>query len=298
MAEPIQPRESARGDAVEPAKTEVLTYDSTADQPTVVVETAPKKKRRRWLGWVIALGILLVLLVVGFFVGDAFAKQFATQYVRDQIIQVLHLDPDSDVEVDLGGGSVILQALAGGLNEVTIHANEITFGDITGDAQIVATGVPLDSSKPVDTLGIQVSVNEENVQKLRSFLSGIDLTSITLEDDVIRVGTEFQILVFAIPVSVDLLPTAQDGGINFDPRTIILGEEEISVDDLRASPEFRALAGDLLNSQQFCIAEFLPEALILDDVKVVGKELVLTINGDGTALADPGLSSNGVCPKK
>lgn len=298
MAEPIQPRESAPSDSVERAKTEVLTYDSTADQPTVVVEAAPKKKRRRWLGWVIALGILLVLLVVGFFVGDAFAKQFATKYVRDQIIEVLHLDPDSDVEVDLGGGSVILQALAGGLNEVTVHANEITFGDITGDARIVATGVPLDSSKPVDTLGIQVSVNEENVQKLRSFLSGIDLKSITLEDDVIRVSTEFQILVFAIPVSVDLLPTAQDGGINFDPRTIILGEEEISVDDLRGNPEFRALAGDLLNSQQFCIAEFLPQALVLDDVKVVGKELVLSINGDGTALADPGLSSNGVCPKK
>lgn len=283
MAEPIQPRDSAPVSAA--GETEVVVSPSPADPP-----------RRRWIGWVIAAGVLVILLVVGFFVGDAVAKQYATQYVREQIIQVLHLEPDSDVDVDLGGGSVILQALAGGLNEVTVHANEITFGDITGDARISATDVPLDSAKPVGTLGIVVSVDESNVQKLRSFLSGIDLKTISLEDDVIRVGTEFSLVFFTIPVSVDLLPTAKDGGINFDPRTIILGEQEISVDDLRASPEFRALAGDLLNSRQFCIAEYLPQALTLTDVEVAGTQLVLTINGDGTPLADPGLSTNGVCP--
>ena len=296
MAEPIQPRETADAVApVEPGSTEVAPSEVPAE-PTVVVEQPAPRRKRRWIGWVIAAGALVVLLVVGFFVGDSFAKQYATKYVRDQIIQVLNLDPASDVDVDLGGGSVILQALAGRLTEVTIHANEITFGDITGDAQIVATAVPLDSTQPVGTLDIVVDVNEENVQKLKSFLSGIDLKTITLEDDVIRVGTEFTLVFFTIPVSVDLLPTAQDGGINFDPRTIILGNEEISVDDLRASPEFRALAGDLLSSQQFCIAEYLPQALTLDGVKVAGDSLVLSIDGDGTALADPGLSTNGVCP--
>ena len=285
MAEPIQPRESA----------ETPTETDESGRDVVVVEEPAPRKRRRWIGWVIAAVILLIVLVIGFFVGDAFAKQYATQYVREQIIRVLHLEPDSDVDVDLGSGSVILQALAGGLNEVTIHANGITFGDITGDARITATGVPLDSAKPVDTLGIVVSVDEDNVQKLRSFLSGIDLKTISLEDDVIRVGTEFSLLFITLPVSVDLLPTSRDGGINFDPRTIILGEQEISVDDLRASPEFRALAGDLLNSRQFCVAEYLPKALTLTDVEVADKQLVLTINGDGTPLADPGLSTNGVC---
>jgi hypothetical protein len=200
------------------------------------------------------------------------------------------------VDVDLGTGSVLLQAARGALDEVNVDVAEITFGDITGSARLSATTVPLDGSKPVDTLGIVVTVSEENVKKLSGFLSGIDLTGIELENELIRISSEFDLFFFTIPVSVDLEPTAKDGGINFDPVTVLLGDEEISVADLRASPEFRALAGDLLNSQDFCVAGFLPEALTLVAVDIDGTDLVLGINGDGTALSDPGLSTLGTCP--
>lgn len=268
-------------------------------QPTVPierVEVPSKKKRRRWIGVLIALVILVVLLVVGFFVADAYAKTYAENYVRERIVEVLKLDPTSEVDVDLGSGSVLLQAASGALNQVDVHVDTITFGDISGEAQITATKVPLDSSKPVDTLGIQVTVSEDNVKKLSGFMSGIDLKSIDIENELIRIGTEFTVLFFTIPVSVDLNPTAKDGGINFDPVTILLGDEEISVADLRASPEFRALAGDLLASLDFCVASFLPRALTIDKVDIVGTDLVLGIDGDGTALSDPALSTLGTCP--
>jgi hypothetical protein len=243
---------------------------------------APKKKRRRWIGVVIAVVVLVILLVVG--------------YVRDRIIEVLKLDPASEVDVDLGGGSVLLQAARGALDEVNVQAEQVTFGDITGSARITATTVPLDSSKPVDQLGIVVTVSEANVQKLSSFMSGIDLKSIELKDELIRITTEFNLFLFVIPVSLDLEPSAKDGGISFDPVTVILGEEEISVEDLRRSAEFRALAGDLLNSRDFCVAGYLPRALTIDDVDVVGSNLVISIEGDGTALSDPALSALGTCP--
>ncbi len=41
--------------------------------------------------------------------------------------------------------------------------------------------------------------------------------------------------------------------------------------------------------------ELLPQALVLDDVKVVGTDLVVSVNGDGVALSDPGLSTMGTC---
>ena len=280
MAEPLQPTKP-----VEPV-------DTTVIEPVEI----PKRKRRRWIGVLIALAIVIVLLVVGFIIADAYAKAYAENYVRERIVEVLKLDPAAKVDVDLGSGSVLLQAARGGLDEVKVDVDAITFGDITGRAQITATQVPLDSSKPVDKLDIQVTVSEENVKKLSGFLSGIDLKSIELKDGLIRVATEFNLFVVKIPVALDLNPTAKDGGINFDPVTILLGDDEISVADLRNSPQFSSLAGDLLASRDFCVAGFLPQALSIDKVQVVGKNLVLGIDGDGTALSDPALSTLGTCP--
>ena len=280
MAEPLQPTKP-----VEPVETSVI-------EPVEI----PKRKRRRWIGVLIALAIVLVLLVVGFFIADAYAKAYAENYVRERIVEVLKLDPAAKVDVDLGSGSVLLQAARGGLDEVKVDVDAITFGDITGQAQITATQVPLDSSKPVDKLDIEVTVSEANVKKLSGFLSGIDLKSIELKDGLIRVATEFNLFVVKIPVALDLNPTAKDGGINFDPVTILLGDDEISVADLRNSPQFSSLAGDLLASRDFCVAGFLPQALSIDKVQVVGKNLVLGIDGDGTALSDPALSTLGTCP--
>jgi len=274
MAEPLQPTE------------------------TVVIEITdpPKRKRRRWIGVLIGLVVLAILLVVGFFIADAYAKTYAEGYVRERIIETLKLDPTAQVDVDLGTGSVLLQAVRGALDEVNVHVDTITFGEITGEAQIAATGVPLDSAQPLDTLDIRVTVDEDNVKKLSGNFSGIELTSIDLQNDLIRIGSEFKFLFIAIPVAVDLNPTAKDGGINFDPVTILLGDDEISVADLRGNPQFSALAGDLLNSRDFCVASFLPQALTIEKVQIDGTDLIVDIDGDGTALSDPALSTLGTCP--
>lgn len=287
MAENSEPVETA---AVEPVET------PAADAPTVVVETpAPAKKKRRF-GWIIALVIVLVVLVIGFFVADALVKQYATGMVRDQIRSVLKLDPETPVDVDLGPGSVLLQAARGSIDQVNVAIDELTFGEVTGAARLTATSVPLDSSKPVEGLGIEVTVSEANVRKLASFISASELKSIDLQDGLVRVGAEFDLIFFVLPVQVDLETSAVDGGIAFDPKTILLGGEEISVQDLRDNPEFAALAGPLLDSQVFCVSSYLPQALVIDDVDVVGSNLVVSIDGDGTALGDPSLSTLGTCP--
>jgi hypothetical protein len=284
MAEPLAPRPEPTP-PVEPAE-------------TLVIEVPPPapRKRRRWIGVVIALVVLGALLVVGFFVADAWARDYAKGYVRERIIEVLKLDRDADVSVDVGDDSILLQALSGRLNEVTVDVAELTFGDITGSAHIDATAVPFDGAQPVGTLDIVVAVSEENVQKLSGLLSGTALQSITLNEGFIRIGTEFNLIFFTVPVAVDLQPSAQDGGINFDPVTIVLGENEISVDELRDNPQLGGLASGLLASQQFCVAEYLPQALVVDGVEVLGSDLVISIDGDGTALGGPELATLGTCP--
>jgi len=287
--------DNSETEELEPAKT--LVIEPLDDNATAVIEgelQPPKKKRR--FGWLIALVIIAVLLVVGFFVGDSIARQYATDLVRDRIIEVLKLDKNTDVGVDLGAGSILLQAIGGTVNDVTVDVPELEFGDISAAATLTAGGVPLDTSKPVEKLGITVTVTEEQAQKLKTFLSGIDLKSIELGNGVISVATDFDVLgLLTVPVAVDLAPSATAGGISFDPKTIVLDGNQISVEDLRSNPLVSALAGQLLQSQTFCVAEYLPRALTLEDVDVIGNELVIKINGDGTALGGKEISTMGVC---
>jgi hypothetical protein len=201
------------------------------------------------------------------------------------------------VDVDLGDGSVIFQAIGGSVHEVKVTVDELAFGGITGKAQLTATDVPLDSSKPVGTLGIDVTVTEQNVRKLAEFLSGSQLKSIDVGKGVITIGSEFSVFgLITVPVGVDLKPSASDGGIAFEPQTVTLGDNAISVADLRNNPAFSAVASQLLQSRQFCVAQYLPQALTVSDVKVVGSSLVVSINGDGAALGGKALSTLGTCP--
>ena len=154
----------------------------------------------------------------------------------------------------------------------------------------------LDSSQPVNTLNITMTIAEDDVRSLAVSLSGLQLSSIELQDGVIEIGSEFNLFnLIRVPVAVDLAPAAVDGAITFDPVTIYLGEEQISVADLRNTPEFSSLAGDLLRTQTVCVANSLPEALTVVDVQVIGTDLVVRVNGDGTPLSGPGLSTMGVC---
>lgn len=281
---------------VEPVETSPA---ETAVQPTVVVvEEAPKPKRKRW-PWILAIVLVGVigLLVAAFFIADAIARDYATGYVKQRIIEVLALPEDTPVDVKLGEGSIILQALSGAINSVDVSADQLTFGQLVGDATVHAERVPLDGNQPVEQLGITMTISEDHVRDLAGSLSGLDLQTIELDEGVIKIGSEFNILNFiVIPVAVDLAPGATDGAITFDPVTVYLGEDPISVADLRNSPEFSALAGDLLRTQTVCVANSLPQALTLDDVQVIGTDLVVKVNGDGVALADPGLSTMGTCP--
>lgn len=280
MAEPIAatPAES---------KTQVETVPLPAIEPT-------KKRKRR--GWIIALIVLVALLIAAFFIADALARRFATGYVRVQIVQAMQLDPATPIDVDLGSGSLLLQAATGGINDVTITIDEVSFGELTGAMVITASNIPLDSSKPVESLDVVVTFSESDVQKLAGFMSAIELNSIELADGLITVGTEFSLLFVTVPVSVGLEPSAIGGGISFDPQTITLGDTEISVEDLRNNSLFSALAGDLLNSRDFCVASYLPSALTVTQVDVTASTLVLTINGDGVALGDPAFTTAGECP--
>lgn len=300
MPEPLQPTPD-RSEPVASVTGEVSAASApsapaAAATEVILVEDPLPPRRRRWLGWVIAAGVLVVLLIVAAFVGDALARQAAAAYIRERISTVLDLPADAVVDVDLGPGSLLLQAARGSVDLVTVDVPEFTVGGITGAAVLTAEGVPLSETAPVHELDVRVTVGEDQVQKLSGYLSGVTLTSIALTHGVIEVGTDLSVLFVTVPVTVDLAPSVVPGGIAFTPETITAQGQKVSVEELLAIPFVSELAGDLLKSQEFCLADSVPAALEVRDVVVDGTDLVLTLGATDTALSDPGFSRMGTCP--
>lgn len=290
---PLPQQKDAATQVVEPVPAAPAAA-SDAEEPVVVVVDAPKKKRRRW-PWVLG-GILLVLailLTIAFFVADAYAKDYARQYIKDRIIAVLGIEPGTPVTVDIGEGSVLLQALRGELDQIDVTADQVSFGILNGAATVHAEGVPLDQNAPVDKLEVTFAVDEADVGALAGNLSGLELESIVLEEPEIVASTTFAFFGFQIAVGMGIEPSAADGKIVFTPTSIRLGDDTYTAEELQNT--FGGFADQLLKQQSFCVAENLPAALTIVDVDVVKKDLVVKINGDGAALGGTDLTTPGTC---
>lgn len=276
--------------------TEILPAGPPVEPPAASADGAPPRRKRR--GWIIALvvvGVVAVLGLIGFLVADGIAKDYARDYVRERVVAVLDLPADARVDVDLGGGSIILQALAGRIDEVAVSVPELSFGELTGAATLRAEGVPLDETLPVEVLRVEFSVGEGDLAAIAGSLSGLELDSIELEEPAILVGSTFSLFGLPIPLGVALVPSAEDGQLVFTPETVTVAQQQFAAADLLANPLFGAFARDLLQQQSVCVAASLPRALVVTDARVDGERLVLAIRGDGTALGGSDLATPGVC---
>ena len=259
--------------------------DATIEQP---------KKRRRMLGWGIALVVLVVLLVVGYFVAEGAVRNYADGLVRDQLVTAFDLDADHPMQIDFGPGSMLLQAASGAIDRVDVGVDDVSLGDLSVDLDLSAAGIPLDETQTTDTIAATATVDEANVAKLRDYLSGIQLDSISLGDGVIDVSTTVKALFLSVPVSASIAPSAADGDIVFTPKSVTVSGAEVSIDDLLSGP-LGSVASGFLGAQSFCVAQYLPAAMTLDDVAVTGGNLVLGLTGENVALGGSGLSDKGTC---
>jgi hypothetical protein len=240
--------------------------------------------------------VIIAVLGVGLWIaGDTFGRAYAEQYVRGQIIEVFALPADTDLDVTIGPGSLIAQALGGKIDSVNVVANDLAFGGLAGDVVIDATGIPLDSAVPLDTLRVQLTAGEEELQALSGYLSGIDLTSIELRDSSVAIAAEYTFFALTVPIGVELEPAVVDGQLSFQPTMITLNGNELSVDELTSGP-LGGIAGPLLGAQSLCVAQYLPVGISLTDARIADEKLVVELSGDGAALGGAELSTMGTCP--
>jgi len=273
-------------------------------QPTVelVLDNRPstlrpsgssRNARKRW--WILG-GVVAAILIIGVVLVETVGRDQAEKLVGDRIAASLGSVTTEGVSVDLGTGSLAWQALTGGIDAVTVDLDAVEINGLEASAHIVATEVPLLPSAPLGSFTLDVTVAGDEIGKLAGTLSGLELESIELTDSAIRVSTVFELLFIRIPVALDLQPVAAGDSIAFEPRSVLLGDEEISVADLRDNALVSGLAGNLLDSQEFCVSSSMPAALTIESAEVEGSDLVIRLTAHGIALGSEQWQQYGSCP--
>lgn len=261
-----------------------------------MTDTAAASARKRPRKRTIIATVLasLAVVVVALWAVDTWARQQLADYVTDKVQEVLSLESGEPVDVEIAGFSVIAQVLTGSLDQVDVGVDDVAIGDFTGGVELRATGIPIDLSKPVDSVQIEFTVSEKSIQKIASLLSAAAIDKVELVDSEIQFASQFSVFGFPVNVGVGIEPYAEDGQIGFTPSSISLNGVRTSASDL--SDRYGSFAATLLQTRSICVARWLPEALTVNDVVVSGDDLVITIGADRAVLDQAGLQTLGSCP--
>ena len=246
-----------------------------------------------WIAVATALGALAIVLA-GLWAVDAWARQQVADYVTDKVQQVLSLESTENVDVTVAGFSVIAQVITGSLDEIAVDVDDVQIGDLSGGVALTARGIPVDLTKPVDSVEIEFRVSEQSLKSVAHLLSAAAIDTVELVDGEIRFASEFRIFGFAIQVGIGVEPFADDGQIGFKPTSVELNGARTSADELVDT--FGGAAKALLQTQSFCVAKWLPEAFVLRDVVVDGRELDVTIRADDGVFDEASIRTLGTCP--
>jgi len=255
--------------------------------------TAPATRRRGLIAVLIIVGIVVVLAVVAV-IAESLARQQASALIADQVRSSLQLEADHPVDVTIEGASVLVQAISGRLDSVSVEVPDVAFGELIGDLSLVATNTPIDPSAPTDSVQAVFRIAETDVAALAGFLAGTVVNDVQLDNREVRFQTSFEFFGVDFAVGIGVTPTVVDGQLAFTPSSVVLGEERIDASDLQE--QFGPVVEPLFASQQFCVTQYLPAALTLTAVQVGDEQLVVVLGATDVALGGPEFSTQGTCP--
>ncbi len=260
---------------------------------SIPVDGLPRRRRRVW-PWV--LGVFLVLVVGALIAIDVLARGWAEDLIAAQVSEVMEVPEGSAVGVELGGGSVLLQAVSGRLDHVEVTIGDYPVGPLSGDLTMTARGVPFDLNAPTDEISVRYDVSEAALANISGSLSGVPIDSVTLDAPEVVAGGTLSLFGMSLPLGLGLTPAAVDGDLGFTATSVRVGDTTVDAAAFADDPVWGGLAGTVLQQQTVCIADRLPAALTMTTVVVQGDVLRIEFDGSGNALAGDGFTTRGTCP--
>ncbi|MDR6904546.1 hypothetical protein J2X63_000232 [Agromyces sp. 3263] len=256
-------------------------------------DAAPPRRRlsraaRIWIT-VVAIVVALVALVV---VADIVIRNVAEARVAEEIRANLPDEVSGDVDVTIGGFSVIAQYLSGSMQQVELSAPELAVQGVPVSVDVVAQDVPVDLASPVGQLTATIQASPEAVNQLVASqgIEGVD-GDLTFGDGTVGYTGSVSLLGFPIDYTVTARPTAAGDTVLLEPVGVELGSGGGSFD---VSGLVDRLLGD--DPVPVCVAQYLPEGVEVQQIAVAPAGAVVTLEGDGLRLDQATLSQTGSCP--
>lgn len=262
-----------------------MTDARASEPPTIRYRDAPPRSRRRFRIIVVVMAIIVVagLLVVG----DLAIRAYAEDRVASEIESRLPEQVDGDVDVSIGGFSVVAQYLAGRFDEVGLVSDGLTVAGVPVDADVQLRGVPVDTSRPVERAAGEFSLTEDAVASLLA-AQGVE-GEVTFDGGDLRYSAETVVFGQTLTLAFAATPSIEGGSIVFTPEdaSVSAGGVDLNLDQL-----FPVIAPEGLT---ICVAEYLPTAVELGDVTIADGRASVTLTATNLPLTEAALRDTGSC---
>ncbi len=256
----------------------------------------PKRRVRTTLRFVVTAGIIS-LLVVAAIVADNAARGIVADQIAKQVRTSLAVPASTPVDVSVGGTSVLVQLLSGSLDKVDVGIARLSLGELAGSAQLTASGIPLDTSKPTALARFVFVTDQTALKALFSTVPGLAPKQIAIADGKVTLGTEVTLFGYSLPVGIEFTPSASKGQLVLTPSSIVINGQSFTGKQLKASA-FGSLTDALFVNHAVCVAPLLPKNFTLESVFITGKSIQLTVSAQNAVLNSKLLASRGTCPSK
>lgn len=252
---------------------------------------APPRRRRMGRGAraTIAIVAVVVALVAIVIVVDVVARTIAQQRVAEEIEANLPTGVEGDVDVAIGGFSVIAQYLSGTMEQVTLTAPQLEVTGAPLDVTVVAEGVPVDLASPVRELDAVINASEASVNQLVA-AAGVD-AGLVLGEGTVAYDGRIELLGIPVSYAVTARPTATGD-------TVLLEPVGVEVNAGGSSLDVSGIIDRLLGSEPvaICVADRLPAGVEVESIAVAPGIVRVGLAAQAITLDTASLQQTGTCP--
>ncbi|WP_448003951.1 LmeA family phospholipid-binding protein [Agromyces bauzanensis] len=249
---------------------------------------APARPRRRagriW-GTVAAIIVAFAALLV---VADVVVRDIAEDRFGEQIRANLPDGIDGEVDVKIGGFSVIAQYLAGTMDRIELSAPELDVNGTPVAVDVIGEGVPVDLASPVTAVAGTITVDEESLSRLVT-VPGVN-GAFTLGDGVVGYAGTIEVLGLSLDYSATARPTAAG-------ETVLLLPEGVEITSGAGVVDVSVVVGRLLGDDPLaiCVAQYLPEGVEVHDLAIAPGTATVELRAKGLMLDEASLARTGSC---
>lgn len=247
----------------------------------------PRRRNRAARAWII-VGVIVVVLAALVVVADLVVRNVAEARFADEVEANLPDGVGGEVDVTLGGFSVIAQYLSGSMDRVELSAPQLTVDGVPIAVDVVGEGVPVDLAAPVDRMTATVEADAEAINRLIQ-VQGVE-GDLAFGDGTVGYTDSIRFLGLPVEFSVTARPVAAGD-------TVLLEPEGVEVGALGGSFDASGLVDRILGDDPIpvCVAEHLPQGVEVQQIVVRPDGATVALQADGLRLDEASLATKGSC---